>query len=383
VASLQSLEAHLRREQYRGYDPYDALTSPLFRLPVLRSSKWIRLVAQQALKRFPYNMRPLLGIRKGYNPVSLAFVLEGCAYLAHADPEGSDAYRERAHDLVNELGRVRSSGSGACWGYDFPWEARYGSLAAGTPTIVATGLVSNALFTSYRLLGIEEAVALCEGAARFVLEDVPRLADVDGTFCWAYFPGDDQRVLNATMKGVRICAQVYSLTGDESYLRPAAETARYVASQQRADGSWSYSVGDPRAWTDNFHTAYVLDAFDEYQRHSGDDQFQEVLQRGWRYYRQTFLAEEAIPKYYADQLFPIDATACAQTILTLCRFEDVEAATRVAQWAVEKMQCDDGHFAYQQRRRRLVRIPYMRWSSAYMFLALARVLFAHAEGIEK
>jgi hypothetical protein len=378
--SLHNLEDHLRRERYRGYDPYDALTSPLFRLPVLRSSKWIRVAAEQALKRLPYNVRPLLGIRKGYNPVTLAFVLEGCAYLAHADSERSDTYRDQARDLVKELERLRSSGSGACWGYDFPWEARYGALPAGAPTIVATGLVANALFTSYRLLGLDEAFALCEGAARFVLEDVPRLPGRDGTFCWAYFPADDQRVLNATMKGARVCAQVYSVTGDESYLHPAAETARYVAGQQRADGSWPYAVGDRRGWTDNFHTAYVLDAFDEYQRYSGDDQFHDVLQRGWRYYRQTFFADDAIPKYYADQLFPVDATACAQAILTLCRFEDVEAATRVAQWTVENMQCDDGHFAYQQRRRRLVRIPYMRWSSAYMFLALSRLLFAHAGG---
>ena len=85
------------------------------------------------------------------------------------------------------------------------------------------------------------------------------------------------------------------------------------------------------------------------------------------------------PKYYADKTFPIDATACGQSLLTLCRFGDLETATRVADWTIHKMQCPDGHFAYQVRRRRLVRIPYMRWSSAYMYAGLSRLAYALAD----
>lgn len=375
--SLERLEAYLLQERYRGYDPYDALSSPLFRLPVLRSSKWLRVAGVQTLKRLPLNVRPVLRIKKGYNPVTLAFVLEGCAYLAQVDlGRSQDAYRVRASELVEELARLRSQGTGACWGYDFPWEARYGSLSAEMPTIVATGLVSNALFVSYRLLGLDEAFALCESAARFVLEDLPRLSADESAFCWAYFPGDNQRVLNATMKGAKLCAQVYSVTKNESYLRPATQTARFVARHQREDGSWPYAIGDRRSWADNFHTAYILDAFDEYQRCTGDPQFQDVLQRGLRYYLETFFAQGTIPKYYDDELFPIDATACAQSLLTLCRFNEIERASTVADWTIRHLQCSDGHFAYQVRRGYRITIPYMRWASAYMFAGLSRLAYA-------
>src|SRR6476619_7566287 len=78
--SLNRLEAHLVAERFRGYDPYDALMSPLFRLPVFRSSRVIRIAGEQALKRSPINLRPLLRIPKGYNPVTLALVLEASAY---------------------------------------------------------------------------------------------------------------------------------------------------------------------------------------------------------------------------------------------------------------------------------------------------------------
>jgi hypothetical protein len=380
--SLERLESYLVEQRFRGYDPYDALSSPVFRLPVLRSSKWFRLAAQQALKRSPYNVRPLLGIPKGYNPVTLAFVLEGSAYRAQVDTDRAELHRARAAQCMSELARLRSRGfSGDCWGYPFDWEARYGRLPATTPTIVATGLVTNALFVAYRLLRLDDAFEMCSSAARFVLEDLPRTVE-DGSFCWGYYPSDTQRVLNATMKGARLCAQVYGVTGDDAFLEPAAQTAAYVARHQREDGSWPYAVGDARQWADNFHTAYVLDAFDSYERYTGDHQFQGVKELGWQYYRQRFFLDGGIATYYPEQAFPVDATACAQSLLTLSRFGDVDTASQVADWTIRNMQCADGHFAYRVQRRRVVRIPYMRWSSAYVYAGLSRLAYALADGAE-
>jgi len=377
--SLNRLEAHLEAERFRGYDPYDALTSPLSRLPVLRSSKWLRIAAEQALKRSAVNLRPLLRIPKGYNPVTLAFVLEGSAYRACVDSQHADAHRTRAAECVAEIARLRTPGySGDCWGYPFAWEARYGRLPAATPTIVATGIVTNSLFVAYRLLQLNDAFEMCKSATRFVVNDLPRTASEDGTFCWGYFPADTQRVLNATMKGARLCAQVFSVTGDDALREQAEQTAAYVARQQREDGSWPYAIDDARKWVDNFHTAYVLDAFDSYEQCTGDGRFRRIKERGWSFYRDNFFIDDRIPKYYPDKLYPIDATACAQSLLTLCRFGDVEAALRVAEWVVQHMQCHDGHFAYQVRRRRVVRIPYMRWSSAYMYAGLSKAVCAWA-----
>ena len=380
ATSLNRLEAHLVAERFRGYDPYDALMSPLFRLPVFRSSRVIRIAGEQALKRSPINLRPLLRIPKGYNPVTLALVLEASAYRALAEPARAADHRARAAHCVAELDRLQTKGfSGACWGYDFDWESRYGRLPAGTPTIVATGLVTNGLFIGYRLLGLEAAFPLCESAARFVLDDLPRAVEGDGTFCWAYYPSGHQRVLNATMKGARLCAQVYSVTRDASYLEPALQTAAYVAERQREDGSWPYAISDRRSWADNFHSGYVLDSFDSLEQCTGEKRFHAVQEKGWDYYTSNFFVDGKIPKYYADSLYPIDATACGQSLLTLCRFGDLDTATAVADWVIENMQCPDGHFAYQLRRRHAVRIAYMRWSSAYVYAGLSRLQYGLSE----
>jgi len=306
-------------------------------------------------------------------------MLEGYAHLYALESERRKYYQERMEFCLRGIEALRSKGySGDCWGYEFDWEPHYASrsLPPGLPNIVATGIVSNALFEAYRHAGIETARDSCISAAEFVMHDLERTTAANQSFCWGYFPGDRQQVLNATMKAARICAQVFSLTQDSELARAAARTVRFVAERQRGDGAWPYSTGDSRSWVDNFHTGYVLECLDAYQRLTGDLAFEETKARGWRYYREFFVTETHVPKYFDRRLTPVDATACAQTIATLCIFGDVAEAEAVASWTLENMRRRDGGFVYQRNRHYTNRIPYMRWSTAPMFAALARLLFA-------
>ena len=154
--ALDRTERYIERERFRGYDPYDALTSPMFRMPVLRSARLPRFGFQQVIKRLPFQTRPLFGIGKGYNPVTLALVLQGYAYREEA--AGERTRTERIDHLVSELDRLASPGwSGLCWGYDFPWQSRYASYQAFHPTVVATGFVTNALFEAWSRSGVSRA----------------------------------------------------------------------------------------------------------------------------------------------------------------------------------------------------------------------------------
>jgi hypothetical protein len=322
-------------------------------------------------------VRPLLGIRKGKNPVTFGLMAQGYAYLAVADPARAPHYRERIDTCMRELMALRSKGwSGDCWGYDFDWQARRDRIPPFTPTVVATGFITNGLFTAYNLLDIEAAFGPCESACGFVLRDLNRTVAEDGSFSWSYSPHDSLRVLNATMKGARLCAQVYSVGRDAELATAARDTVRFVAEHQRADGAWPYAVDDPRQWVDNHHTGYILDGLHEYERRTGDTEFADVKERGWRYYREHFFADGVVPKYYDGRLYPVDATACAQSLLTLCRFGDLATAQRVADWVMRHMQRRDGGFVYQRRARYVVRTSFMRWSVAWLFCALSAVLFA-------
>ena len=358
----------MRAEGFAGWDPYDALKSPLFRLPVLRDSRVARFGAQQVLRRLPVNLRAMLGIAKGVNPVTLGLALEGYAAL------GEDR-RDDARALVERVGGLATPGfSGACWGYDFPWQSRSTLIPAFSPTVVATAFVTNGLFAAYERFGLDEAFELCESATRFVLHDLNRTPGPNGTFCWSYSPLDTQVVLNATAKGSRLCAQVWSVNGSAELADAAQGSVRYVAAQQRGDGAWPYAVADARTWVDNFHTGYVLDALDEWRRRTGLDDVDEALDRGWRYYRTRLFEPDGVPRYYDTRLHPIDATACGQALLTLSRFGDRDTAVGLARWVVERFQRPDGAFRYREYRWGRNSIPYMRWSTAWIFAGLSRVL---------
>ena len=90
---LDRTEAHLESERLHGWDPYDALCSPLFDMPVLRSQRVLRFGAQQVLKRVPWNHRPLLRIEKQLNPVAVALYAQGQCLRAISEPETAGTRR--------------------------------------------------------------------------------------------------------------------------------------------------------------------------------------------------------------------------------------------------------------------------------------------------
>ena len=67
---FDALLAYCEQRDWSGYDPYDALRSPLLRM-LSFGSRWPRIAWIQLLKRSPVNLRPLLVVPKGINPKGL------------------------------------------------------------------------------------------------------------------------------------------------------------------------------------------------------------------------------------------------------------------------------------------------------------------------
>jgi hypothetical protein len=314
--------------------------------------------------------------------VSLGLYIQGQALRGFVDPESIEIRREKAEIVLERLAARASLGfSGACWGYPHDWETRYGSIPAGTPTVVSTGIIANGLWTAYLTLNSQRARDLLLSAAEFVMHDLNRSNGDDGTFCWSYSPGDRHAVLNATLKGSRLLAQAHAMGGSREMLDAARRSVNFVIAHQLPSGAWPYAVGDgdARRWADHFHTGYVLECLNAYRRLSDDRATDAAIDKGWSYYRERFFTSDLTPKYYDDRVNPLDATACAQAILTLCDFDDSDAALRVAEHAIAFLGLSDGSFAYQRRRRHTVRTPFLRWSTAWMYCALSRLEQAFGE----
>ena len=170
-SSLVKLRRYVEDQDFQGYDPYDALNSPVLRRLAF-NRKYLRIAYIQALKRSPLNMRRPLLIRKGRNPKAIGLFLWGYAKLYRAEARDEDL--RKIDYLVDLLSSLRSKGySGNCWGYDFDWQSRAFFVPRGVPTIVNSSFIGHALLDAHRYTGmgkaLDLAVSIKDGLADFLI----------------------------------------------------------------------------------------------------------------------------------------------------------------------------------------------------------------------
>ena len=364
---------YIEQNNFKGYDPYDGLNSPIIQKTFLKKIPLFRLAWIQLFKRLPVNLRPLVGIKKEHNAKGLGLFLTGYCNLYRQTKE--DKYLLKINYLISQIYKLESKGySGSCWGYNFDWQARAFFQPKGTPTVVATTFISYALLDAFDILKDEKLLKTARSACDFVLKDLNRTEDEDGTFAWSYSPLDKTQVFNATLLGARLLSRVYSYTKEESLISEAKKTVAYCCKNQQNNGAWAYSKLHFHQWVDNFHTGYNLECISEYQKFSGDTSFSEYIEKGYDYYIATFFTEDGICKYYNNKTFPIDIHAPAQFILTIYRLnkmeENKELLDKVLEWVKNNMYDKRGYYYYQKKKYFSSKVPYIRWAQAWMFYSL-------------
>src|SRR5258707_78620 len=74
--SIKKLSIWLEKNDYRGYDTFDGLSARFVR-PLTFENKFLKQVLQQAVRRFPINMRPVLGIPRAHSSKGMGFLARG------------------------------------------------------------------------------------------------------------------------------------------------------------------------------------------------------------------------------------------------------------------------------------------------------------------
>ena len=98
------------------------------------------------------------------------------------------------------------------------------------------------------------------------------------------------------MKGARALSQAFYLTDREEYLKLARSAVKFVINKQNMIvGSFYSKSGN---WVDNYHTGYVLDCLDDFQKISGDINIKKNINLGVSYYLNNFITESGIPKFF-------------------------------------------------------------------------------------
>lgn len=380
-ASLARLETWLARHRLRAYEPYDALCSPL--RPLFPGTLG-RQVAIQIVRRSPFNLRPLLGIRPVTSAKSLGYFARAAFLRYETTAEGR--HLDRGRRLLERLIDAASPGwSGPCWGNHFDYQSRVFYQPKGEPTVVWTALGGHALAHGYEVTGERRYLEAAAGACAFILRDL-EWRDEGAGACVSYVPHTYAPIHNANMLAAGLLARVWRHTDDAELRRRAVLAAAYTAGCQRADGSWWYGEAGNLHWIDNWHTAYVLDALWRCIEDAGAEQFLPAFRRGVAFWARSFFRANGRPLFYAGRESIVDIQAAAQAIETMTllgRAHDIthlERARRVARWTIRHMQDRDGHFWYQRGRRWINRAPMLHWGQGTMALALATLIHAERGG---
>lgn len=372
--SIARLFDWLERNDYRGYDTFDGLSAKFLR-PLTFENKFLRIVLQQGVRRFPLNTRPLLGIKRSRSTKGMGFLARGFLRLHKAT--GESVWREKAEFALQWLIDNQSQGySGACWGNHFDYQSRGFYLPTGVPTIVWTSLIGHAFLDGYEHLKRGEYLQVAQSACEHILRDLQTFPH-GAAVCITYVPGLDSQVHNANTLGASLLARTYSYAGNNAYLDLARKALLYTAERQRPDGSWYYGERADIHWIDSFHTGYVLDCYKHYLQSTGDDRFESTMNLGYEYWKKMFFLPDGTPRYYNHKTLPIDIQCCSQAIDTLTFFSDrdpeaVPLASKVARWTLKHMQDRTGYFYYRRYSPWIVnKTATLHWGQATMLCAMA------------
>jgi hypothetical protein len=374
---LNKLLDYCRSENWKGYDPYDALNSPLCRL--MPNSKYLRIAWTQLVKRSPINFRPIAGIKKGENPKGLGLFARALL-VAFSKTRDQQCLRD-AEGLLERVLKLRSPGYGGriCWGYNFPWQSRAFFVPPATPSIVCTTFIAQAWLDHYELCGDNRSLEVARSACDFLLKDLNRKEDGEN-FCFSYTPLDRAEVHNANLLGAELLGRVARLSGEKELYQSALRSARFTVAHQSDDGSWPYGTAPFQSWRDSFHTGFNLVSLSSLVKDCNAPEFEASLVRGLQFYNLHFFLADGTPKYYHNRLYPIDIHSAAQAIITFARLKHLcmdatERIERLVAWTVSHMWDERGFFYFQRSRYFANKIPYMRWAQAWMAYALALAVY--------
>ena len=397
---LQKVLDWSRERDYAGHSKHDALNSPFLSALTLKN-RILRLVAIQALMRFPWNVRGLFGVPQLRNPKGIGLFAHASLDLAsHLGDEGIQ-HQKQAEALLDWLienpspwadGSGSSELAGRGWGYHYPWQDVGFFQPRHFPNRVVSCWIGFAFVRAFEVTGKRRYLDVAREIVRFVLDNPKRLHDSEDQLCLSYVPLEtiDWAVMDVSALSASLCAQVARHSEDAPLQATARRLMKFVVDKQTDYGAWFYTwpAGDSHIKHDNYHTGIIVDCLADYMHASGDHEFEDSYRRGLQYYRDALFMPDGAPKWMNDKEFPHDIHGAAAGILCFtraARFFAQEAvqpdgalaeasadmASRIRDWTMATLYQADGYFSYQQGRYMKRRFCLMRWCNAWMCRALA------------
>ncbi|UCE05018.1 MAG: hypothetical protein JSW07_15540 [bacterium] len=369
---------YLKSVNFKGWDVLDGLNSRLFQKLPFHRNKYFRLFWIQFFRKSPVNFRTVALIPQEHNPKALALFISGLLYLYYYFQD--ETFREQSLMLYDRLIQFKSKNySGLSWGYNFDWQARAFNVPKFKPNMVCSVFAGQALIDLFEVAHNEEFLLKAKGIADFIVNDL-LLVKEESNLCFGYIPDEPAIIHNVNLLGAAYLARLYEITKDEQYQSLAEKAVRFTVTYQREDGAWAYGKQKHHQWVDNFHTGYNLVSIISYQKYCHNKQFDHAIIKGLDFHLKNHYTENFLPKYSAQNLYPLDIHCFAQAIITFFLLKDYlpEFGNKIELilknvvrlfWDRERH-----YFWYKKSRFFKSKIPYIRWSQAWMFYSLSYLM---------
>ena len=373
--SIQGVEKWVEDHNYKSYEPFDGLSSSL--RPLTFGNLFLDRLLLQFIRQSPINLRPLFGVKPQESTKGRGYMAWG--YLDMFGLTGNKQYREKAINNLEWLIEHKSPKyENYSWANHFDFASRGGRYSKHEPIIVWTALIGQVFLDAYERLEDEKYLKIAISVCNWIM-DVPR-EQTDSGICLSYLGYTQSSIHNSNMLGAAMLARTAKFTGNKKFLQVARDAMEYSCTRQLPNGAWYYGEQSNNHWIDNFHTGYNLNSLKCYIDNTGDKNFENNLDRGFRYFKKSFFEENGRPKYYHNRAYPIDSQCASQAIETLANFSEydkssLELALKVAKWTIEHMQDKDGYFYYRQYPLGIkAKTPMLHWAQATTYKGLTSLL---------
>lgn len=369
--SLEKVQLWVEAHDYKGYEPFDGLSS--WARPLAFGSLLGERLLMQAIRQSPVNLRPLMGVTPKDSTKGQGYMAWGYVILYRATQK--QEYLDKAVRCLDWLDKNKAPRfKHHAWSNHFDFSSRGGKYTKDDPIIVWTALIGQAYLEAFETTGERRWLDIADSACGWVMS-LPRERTATGD-CISYLADTQSSIHNSNMLGAALLARTARHTGNREYFEVARSAMEYSCTRQLPGGGWWYGEEEMHHWIDNFHTGYNLDSLACYTKNSGDEQWLVQLERGLKYFKNNFFEDDGCPKYYHNRKYPVDSQCAAQAIDTLALFSDEdsecrELALKVARWTIANMQHRDGHFYYRQYPLMKAKTPMLHWGQAVTFKALA------------
>ena len=376
----------LENEEFRGYDPYDALNCS-FLNKIASFHPFVQQIIIHIVKNLPFNIRPYLGIKKSYNPTAFALFLE--SYLNYYQITKNSFFLNKCNFFINSLIEMSSINTKKeiGWSRNFKFVTVNEIHDKNTPLTFLNAKIGLSLIKYYEITKNRGILNLIHDIIYAILKYGKIHNTKKGIFIGYAAVKKPRFIFNVNA----LCAELflkYIYYTKNKYIDQyniqniSIDLIETLLMHQNTDGSWIYGYTFDFKKLNNidFHQGFIIDSLLEITKLDPiyKSNVEESYFKGLIFMVKNQIDEKGFFKWRYPKKYPIDIHNQAQGIISLSKYKGKEfdfLLKKIVEYTIKFFWDEKRKFFYYQKKLiYVIKIPFMRWSEAWMLYALSELL---------